>query len=106
MGNTSAESNPNDLLTCVLKWLMELFKAHTGGTAFLGGEEEAKAVEEDADAGDLRFVGTDLLQALLHAALHSVDPALWMLLQMPGWQPFDQIISAVPGGEDLAADEV
>ena len=27
---------------------MELFKAHTGGTVFLGGEEEAKAVENYA----------------------------------------------------------
>ena len=45
MGNTSAESSPNDLLTCVLRWLLEFFKANTHG-ALLMGDDEAVAVNE------------------------------------------------------------
>ena len=59
-----------------------------------------------ADAGDLGFVRAELLQALSHAAVHRVDPALRMLFQMTGGQAFDQIIGAVSGSENPAAVEV
>ena len=78
----------------------ELGRAH--GFVVRIEHHDAVLLTANADAFDELRLVAQLLHALGHALIHGVNPGLRMLLQMAGWQTFDEVILRLRVGDDFA----
>ena len=60
----------------------------------------------DSDGGDFLFSCAEGRQNLGHSGLHGGRPFLRILFEMAGWQAFDEAVTSLRRGQNLARGHI